>query len=415
MADNMEQYCALLDKARVIHAENAKVQEWRRARGEMFNTFRVLHHWGEEVTVHSRFIAELLNPKGSHGCGAQLLKAFCNTAGIEGFDYEGAKVEVEKAFDDGRMDIVITQEDSKKVIVIENKIYADDGPLQLQRYKKYCESYGDGNWTLLYLTLDGREPSEESTGKHTEGQKAYWEKIAYNNRTHDKSNDKDIVSWLEECARIAMNKENVRVGVNEYLDLIKRITGDSMDEKMQKELDALLMTGDNLALAAEMSWRIAAVKQRMLKDIMQKLGDAFKQGGRFVLEAEKFGSSLKNNTFDKYENFSLHNKAYDDVGLYIAFQAQDTNLMNFIGGITRRTKGTPHEKEIWLAVKSKLSGGEMQSDWWALYENLNEYRNLNAAAIADIRNNPDAFYKFIRERALYYSSILDEALKTVQH
>src|SRR5690606_41341365 len=44
--------------------------------GENFNLFRILGMETAEVKTHSRFLAELLNPKGSHLQGDVFLKLF---------------------------------------------------------------------------------------------------------------------------------------------------------------------------------------------------------------------------------------------------------------------------------------------------------------------------------------------------
>ena len=44
--------------------------------GENFNVFNILGLSTKEVRTHSAFIAELLNPKGSHGQGDTFLKLF---------------------------------------------------------------------------------------------------------------------------------------------------------------------------------------------------------------------------------------------------------------------------------------------------------------------------------------------------
>ena len=45
-------------------------------RGEDFNVFNVLGLWSEEVRLHSAMLAELLSPKGSHGCNENFLRLF---------------------------------------------------------------------------------------------------------------------------------------------------------------------------------------------------------------------------------------------------------------------------------------------------------------------------------------------------
>ncbi|MBX0332941.1 PD-(D/E)XK nuclease family protein [Pontibacter sp. HSC-14F20] len=63
----------LLDNVGAIHHKYQKLEKQ-----EGFNIFSVLRSHSDEVRVHSRFIAELLNPKGSHGQGTLFLNLFLN-------------------------------------------------------------------------------------------------------------------------------------------------------------------------------------------------------------------------------------------------------------------------------------------------------------------------------------------------
>jgi hypothetical protein len=51
--------------------------------GENFNVFKVLGLTTNEVRTHSAFIAELLNPKGSHGQKDVFLKLFLEVLDIK--------------------------------------------------------------------------------------------------------------------------------------------------------------------------------------------------------------------------------------------------------------------------------------------------------------------------------------------
>lgn len=53
-----------------------KYEEIAEITGENFNVFKVLGLTTNEVRTHSAFLAELLNPKGSHGCKDVFLKLF---------------------------------------------------------------------------------------------------------------------------------------------------------------------------------------------------------------------------------------------------------------------------------------------------------------------------------------------------
>jgi hypothetical protein len=97
-----------------------KIQkEEKRKRGEYFNIFSVIGVQRKEVRLHSAFIAELLNPQGSHGLGDRFLVAFLeNTLGKKNYSIETktANVVVEYVIGPiskdgkkgGRIDILLT-------------------------------------------------------------------------------------------------------------------------------------------------------------------------------------------------------------------------------------------------------------------------------------------------------------------
>lgn len=109
-----------------------------------FNLFSVLRSSSDEVNLHSRFLAFLLNPKASHNCGSELLKNFLSTMEIEGFDVTNATVQTEYH----NIDVLI-RNPAGQAIIIENKIYADDQPEQLARYYQRMVNEGCKQvWTL---------------------------------------------------------------------------------------------------------------------------------------------------------------------------------------------------------------------------------------------------------------------------
>ena len=113
----------------IHHYEEALTQ----ASGERFNLFNILHVGHYEVPTHSPMLAELLNPKGTHGQGFVFLKHFLVELNVHDFDAESARVETEVSIPQGRLDIVIT-DGNRRSIFIENKIYAVLQDKQLERY-----------------------------------------------------------------------------------------------------------------------------------------------------------------------------------------------------------------------------------------------------------------------------------------
>src|SRR5690554_5761290 len=90
---------------------------------ETFNAFTTIGFFNQE-RMHSNFIAEMLNSKGSHGMKNQFLKLFLQHVPVRNnkFDTANATSVVEQRAISRWMDIFISN-GKNEVIVIENKIY----------------------------------------------------------------------------------------------------------------------------------------------------------------------------------------------------------------------------------------------------------------------------------------------------
>lgn len=149
---------------------------WQRAAAPHFNVFRVLGMERREVRTHSAFLAELLNPSGSHGQGAIFLRDFIEQVlglppGLaDQGDWE-AGTELTDAWLDGRLDIMLRSNKAKVVIAIENKIDALDQEKQIPRYRSWLDNsfrhkgFPESQRVLVYLTIDGHKPAEGKADK----------------------------------------------------------------------------------------------------------------------------------------------------------------------------------------------------------------------------------------------------------
>ena len=210
-----------------------KYDEIAKITGENFNIFSVMRMESDEVKTHSRIIAELLNPKGSHSQGSIFLKLFFaeikELSRIEDFDFENAKVLVEEHIGlinedytkGGYIDIVI--KDNNNQIVIENKIYAVDQFGQLLRYKNHYPKR-----KLLYLTLDCKEPSNESKGN-----------LVLNTDFHCISYENNILDWLNKCHKETIEQPMLREMIKQYINLIKKLTNKATNKMKSIEINPL--------------------------------------------------------------------------------------------------------------------------------------------------------------------------------
>ena len=235
-------------------------QEERNRKGENYNLFSILSIERYELK-HSALIANLLDPKGSHGCGDAFLRAFFEIA-LKGTAYPFESSSPDSCTEHytgpiagdtgGRIDILVKS--SQYGLIIENKIYAGDQDKQLTRYDNYGkETLGAGKYLLVYLTLYGCDASKESTATKSAEEVGYL-RLSY---------AEDILRWLEQCARLAYDKPLVRESLNQYIRTIKQLTYQDMNqENIEKIIDLAV---DHPEVVATLSSNRDAIAQGIRK------------------------------------------------------------------------------------------------------------------------------------------------------
>lgn len=233
--------------------------------GENYNIFNVLNIYGDELS-HSAVIGDLLNAKGSHGQKDTFLKLFL--AELNGFDEnteqlkvlhnfktENSSTHIEKYIgkvdysngEGGRIDILIN--DGSNNIIIENKVWAGDQYLQLVRYNNQ-----DKKAPIIYLTLKGDEPSDNSKGNLKSGK----DFICLSYKV-------EIVRWLENCIKEMANKPIIRESLNQYLVLVKQLTQQSNNYKMKEEIEKILFSNeDTFETAKTISNTLNSIENKLL-------------------------------------------------------------------------------------------------------------------------------------------------------
>ena len=247
---------------------NKKYDDIAKITGEKFNVFEVLDLSTNETRTHSAFLAELLKPKGKHGLGSLMLKQFLKIINFNQFDAETATVSIERGIgnntyeEGGRIDIII-EDANGYAIIIENKINAIDQQMQLLRYSNYAQkNFKDDGWKLLYLNLTGKPPSDISTGPELRLDDHY-QIISYK---------ETIVTWLDECKKEATNHPLLRETISQYINLIKKLTGQTINQKMKEEIvEIIVSNGNNVVSAFGVYNSIVMIKQKLLSKFAEKL------------------------------------------------------------------------------------------------------------------------------------------------
>ncbi len=366
-----------------VSSISKKYDEIAKITGENFNIFKIMNVQSDEVKLHSAFIAELLNPQGTHGQGDIFLKLFVEQLGIKNFDTKNATTEVEKYIGEktetegGRIDIVINS--GSRNIFIENKIYAGDQPQQLLRYHN-----ADKTADLFYLTLYGTEASEESTG-NTE--KKYYTSISYS---------KDIIDWLKKCKKETADFPVLRETITQYINIIKYLTGQTMNDKMKNEIvDIILRTPENINGALEIAGNITDAKVQIQLKFWEKLKELYeKTDYKFIYDGKEFTEGKINSYYKDSRNrkiyYGLWSKIYEyqDIEIYFGIEIEDIIYFGFTinengeGGIAKYEKFFEYRK-ILRRINSDYKASNAWLGWRATEPELN-FRDFNSDAVTKL-------------------------------
>lgn len=356
----MDKLEKLLSQVRVYVNEDKQRRAEAFRRGECYNVFNVLGVDNMELS-HSAFLAALLDPDGSHGMQDAFLKAFIDTIAHGGtkpeLDTAHAKVYTEYNIGNitdttgGRIDILITDRSDTgsgkaggHAIIIENKIWAADQPNQLVRYHNFAPEAA-----LLYLTLDGDEPSEQSRDT-LNAQDGDYRCISYRS---------DIIGWLRQCAQLAFDKPRVRETINQYINLLQQLTNQNTME--QKQLIQLLTENFEQATAVEQS--MPDVRKHIFQDIFRKQVEEQlkKDDAPKVTIADCTSDGLKSYT----------------ISFHIEGRTQE-NLLKFTTDKGYMYYGIPRTMEINGICEKEVADGFYSTSWWIVWKWMpEEYRDWN--------------------------------------
>lgn len=380
----------ILNQVRIVSQKIKEQRKEKFERGESFNIFNDLGFMSDEVHLHSMFLANLLNPKGSHGQRGKFLEAFLkmlqkpfsaiSTDNLE-LDITNASVEVEKYIgrltdsEGGRIDIYLT--DGKHSIIIENKIYAGDQHHQMLRYWNYgMLQKGDDtekSFVLIYLTLDGCSPSKESLGEDLK-----------ENDIVCLSYKSDIRGWLDRCVELASRTPLVRETINQYISTIDILTNNVMEDN--KELLDILCKEENLDAVFD----IIDSKENLINHIINdefipKLKDLAEDKG-----LEICGNYKRNWVSDRYPGAHFQKTGWKFLDL--AFQFESVGLDRMVFGFV--CKGESNRSDVptsvWEKVQEHYSISspikDKNNDLWIHKDFIGNKNWNNSQAIKNLRN-----------------------------
>lgn len=376
----MNKYKLFLENINLID----KKYQILKSKDENFNIFSILRNEYDEVNLHSKFIVELIKNKTY---GYKFLILFLKKIGIDFFEIKDYQVFGEYTVkNNGRIDILIKiySKIEKKVIVLENKIYAEDQFQQLKRYydSMVREGYKDKEIEIVYLTLFGQAPSEESIlglkGKNII-------EISYKN---------EIIEWIEELIKEVAQNPIMRETLVQYKNLLEKLTNSEEKDFMKELKEMILLNQEYLNIA----WKLPDIVENIKVDLQlkfwqkleKKLDVSLKEKG-FLKEnslpfpnhhyskenIEKFYRNMKKNRWfglmyfiKEIENRGkLHLRIEVEENIYYGFRIID-NLNNF----NQNDKDDLFEKEM---LKLKFQRTENWLGWKYIYNLENKEQRLN--------------------------------------
>jgi hypothetical protein len=365
-----------------------------------FNIFSILRRDSDEVNLHSRFIYDLVNPRGLHRQGDVFLRLLLEQLDILDFDSTQAYARREY----NNIDIFVANDDI--AIIIENKIHAGDQEQQLQRYYqsvngRFKEVY------VIYLTLYGDPPSSQSMGTLNPE-----EIITASYRD-------DIHTWLEHCAQNVVDPI-VKEPIRQYKWLIEDLTGQSLWKGYAYLMGVkdLLMTEQNLELAIDISQALVETKIEIQFSFWQELERELVRQGYEIDDYAKYSRRRVKEYYQK----DNHNFYY---GLFIPlYQIGDTDRMYFsivmskknillVFRCLRNGKMVKNAQEpqfdYWTEMLKEWEGDwKRGGNWWigwrypATRFNFKEFRNQNVLSLVDSS-----------KRARYTSELASEVRKVI--
>ena len=376
----------ILNQVRIVSRKIKEQRIEKFERGENYNIFNDLGFMSDEVHLHSMFLANLLNPKGSHGQRGKFLEAFLKmlqksfsaiSADNLELDITNASVEVEKYIgrhtdsEGGRIDIYLT--DGKHSIIIENKIYAVDQYHQMLRYWNYGMSQkGDDtekSFVLIYLTLDGCSPSKESLGEDLKENDIVC--LSYKN---------DIRGWLDRCVELASRTPLVRETINQYISTIDILTNNVMEDN--KELLDILCKEENLDAIYDIANNKNIVVNRIINEVfIPKLRDLAESKGLTM------GDNCTENWMEEsWAGASFYNPKWKYLKLVFEFERRGLGSLIF-GFHTKDEDGVKREDvKDWEKVQKNYSTKDVNNLCWIWKDFKGNQDWDNASGIKDLLN-----------------------------
>jgi len=310
--------------------------------------FNLFNFWYPQENKISEILAFFLDPNETHGQGEVFLKIFIDKLKLDNFNYDITHVHVkcEHGSDEQRrIDILLSFNNDDFGIAIENKLWAPDQENQLFDYSKFLNKKFK-NYILLYLTPDGRDPSEKSI-----------EKEQYNiyknaNRIKTIGYTDDIIEIVREWAMMS-RAERIRNFLYDLEQYFKQeFLGDTFMNQSEIISEFAQSNVNNIEAAFETYKAFDMIKQQLADKFTQKLAgklqQAFNDNGWTINITKAF--NIEVNYIDWPCKTIAGILDYDRDRVNFGVKTQSKKCRELFGFIKEHNSGSENNNAYWLKL-----------------------------------------------------------------
>ena len=331
----------------------------------IFDSINLLNHENYNSNLFANFLDIKFKHNGNEiGFAKLFLKYLIEEFGWE-FDLENIKIEDIKikrelpTEERKRIDIFIGYKE-KFAVIIENKIWADDGYKQLENYYNYVKSQKYDKIYMIYLTPYEREPSEESLSKELYKEKGsklygkfanikhaeigYWlegilkrQEFSFLNNNEEENNKNDYKLLKSALIQIIDNEKSIS-GENEEGDMTEAEIKKVLNENLFKEIKTIEKADEYIEMFDKVKNLLVKQKIQILIEFTKKIANYlksknYKEGEHYTLLKDKYIiKEMLNSNYPHPIEFNINNikvsLEYErgDMSCYFGIYTEDKNM-----------------------------------------------------------------------------------------
>ena len=330
----------------------------------VFNSINLLNHENYNSNLFANFLEIKFKYNGNEISFAKLfLKYLTEEFGWE-FDLENIKIEYieikrELSTEERkRIDIFIGYKE-KFAIIIENKIWAEDGYKQLENYYNHVKSQEYDKIYMIYLTPYEREPSEESLSKELYKEKGsklygkfanikhaeigYWlegilKRQEFSFLNNEEENNKYNYKLLKSALIQIIDNEKSISGENEEGDMTEAEIKKVLNENLFKEIKTIEKADEYIEMFDKVKNLLVKQKIQILIEFTKKIANYlksknYKEGEHYTLLKDKYIiKEMLNSNYPHPIEFNINNikvsLEYErgDMSCYFGIYTEDKNM-----------------------------------------------------------------------------------------